>query len=887
MSWWSRLTNVFQSERLALDLDDEIQFHIEERIRERIASGMTREAAASEVARRFGNPLRLRETSRDVKLMPWLDSLVRDLNLGLRMLRKNAIVTIAAVVSLGFALGACVAAYSLVDALILRPLPVRDPDRLVYLAFTTFRPEQPEAETFNDPLFVSLRDASHDRVDLFAMSTQVMLPAIFESSGEKERVRTQYISGDAFDLLGVQGAIGRLIKPEDDVPATSIAVISHAFWISRFGGSPSAIGRRFTINNRAYQIAGVTDARFIGVEPGRPTSLWLPYASYNPRAFGNAQFNWFRILGRLKDDVRPEVAQSALQTVFTSFRRERQGLFDPGTSSTDRERLIHAPIYVRPAANGPSPLRHQFGRSLWILTVIAGLVLLIAGSNVGNLFLARAAAREREMALRLSIGAGRGRLIQQLLIESAIVAVAACALGLMFATVAAPSVVGMLTAPGDPVQLDLQMGWKLLGFAGGLALLTTLLFGITPALRASRLAPMTTLNTGGGRSLTRTGMFRPFVALQLAFGMVVLFVGGLLALSFARLSNVDPGFATSNVLLLDVETTRRIDGSQQRTAFFNLLDRLRLVPGVQDVAAAEYNPLGRAWTAFIRLPGKPNEAIETTMSPVSARFFETMRMPLVRGRTFEPKDMEANAAPSVVVNESFARRYFGEQMPVGRGFEGRFNMSNDTPTQYNIVGIVADARYDLRKPAAPTIFMPLRTSGTIHVRTAALPAALVTRLRAEISGTDSQFRVTSITTQSAVLDRTMLRERLLANLATFFAFVGLVLLAVGFYGVLSYSVVHRTREIGIRLALGAGPMRVIRTVVMDFGSVVLIGVLSGLAGGAYLSRFVEALLFDVQPQNLLSFALPLGTLLLMVLLAALLPALRAARVDPVIALRSE
>jgi predicted permease len=890
MSLWSRVTNVFRTGRVERELDEELRFHMEERVRERMADGVSRESAERDVRRRFGNPLRLREESRDVKLLPWLDSMIRDVRMGARMLRKNAVVTGTAVASLSLALGACLAAFSLLDALILRPLSVRRPDQLIYLAFPTYSPERPEADTFNDPTFVTLREASKGRADLFAMSTQVMRPVTFADAGaEKEQVRTQYVSGDAFERLGVGSAVGRVLTGQDDATpgAHPVAVVSHAFWMRRFGGDPAAVGRWFTLQDAQFQIVGVTAPQFAGIEPGRPTDLWMPYAMYNPRAFGNFQFNWFRILGRVREGVRVEEAQSVLHASFTNLRREyAPRVLEPSASPERRARFLETPLYVRPAANGPSPLRRQFERPVWILVSIAALVLLIAGSNVANLYLARSVTREREMALRLSIGSGRGRLIQQLVIESALVALAACVFGLLFAMAAGPAVVEMLAAPDDPVRLDLRFDWRLIATAGGLTLLTTALFGVVPALRASGVAPITALKTGDGRTGARAGLMRPFVAIQVAFGLIVLFVGGLLVMSFARLSAVNPGFAVSDVLLVSVEMVRKMDAPQQRTALMELLDHLRTVPGVRSVSSAEYNPVGRAWTHYVRMPGTEHDTIEVTMAPVAPGFFDTMNIPLLAGRAFSRSDLEAGSPPALVVNDAFARRYFGSDRAVGRSVEARFGPSDPGGAQ-QVVGVVADTRYDLRKPAAPTIYIPLRNNGTIHVRAAGDPAALGPRLREEVRAANPSLRVTSITSQSAVVDRTLLRERLLALLSGFFAAVGLVLAAVGLYGVLSYSVVQRTREIGIRLALGARQLAVIRTVLTDAGGAALVGAVCGLAGGLYLSRFVEALLFEVAPLEFWSLALPLGTLLLAALLAGVLPAWRAARVDPLIALRYE
>jgi predicted permease len=892
MSWLSRIANAFRSSGVDRALDDEMAFHIESRIADLVAGGMTREAAEAMAHRQFGNRLRLREQSRDVKLLPWLDSLARDVRLGIRMLRKNRLVTAAAIVSLSLALGACAAAFSLVDALILRPLPVHEPERLIYLTFPNLNPDVPESDDFSDPAFVRLRDAGRGRVDLFAMAHPDRPRVTFdEASGDRETVRAQYVSGDAFERLGVGPAAGRLLTMQDDQrPGVHpVAVLSHAFWMQRFGGDPGVVGRWFVVHrpteDRQFQIIGITEPRFSGMDPGYSTDVWLPYAMQDAYAFGNGQYRTLRVIGRMKEDVSLEQVHGLLQAAFTNFRRDdAPAEFGANTPPERVAQFVNTPLRVRHAATGVSPLRARFQRPLWILTAIAALMLLIAGSNVANLFLARIAAREDEMSLRLSLGAGRGRLIQQLLIESAIVAGAACFIGVMFATVAAPAVVSMLRSTDDPVLLDLRVDWRFVAFISGMTLLSSAFLGLAPALRASSVELMTALKTTGGRTSRRARAMRPFVVMQVAFSLVVLFVGGLLVRSFVKLSSVNPGFAASDVLLVSWEAVQRMEWSQQRAVLLPVLDRLGEVPGVASVSAAEGTVLNRV-RYNVSVPGTARETFEATMAPVAPGFFETMKIPLLAGRTFVSRDFDTERPPVVIVNESFAQRYFGREPAVGGRFVGRMAGS----LSHEVIGVVADARYDLRRPPAPTIYIlvPIRDLGTLHVRVAGDARAIADRLREEVRAATPLLRVTSVTPLTAMVNRTLVRERLLALLAGFFALVGLVLTAVGLYGTLSYAVVQRTREIGIRVALGARAVGAVRSVLADTAGTTLIGAACGLAGGLYASRFVETMLFEVAALDVSSLALPLGTLLLTASVAAAVPAWRAARVDPVIALRNE
>src|SRR5262245_55577420 len=586
VSWLSRMANVFRSTAVDRALDEEMQFHIEARVDDLVAAGMTHEAAESAASRQFGNRLRIRESSRDVKLLPWVESVFKDIRFALRMFRKHIVVTGAAIASLTLALGACLAAFSLINALILRPLPVREPERLIYLTFPTYSAGSPTIGTsFSYPLFSRLRESGQNDVELFATSGENRRRVTFGSAEAEDEVRVRFVTGNAFSVLGVRPALGRLLTPADDVApgAHAVAVVSHSFWRRRFGGDPSVVGSAFAFGEKRLGIVGVAQESFTGIEPGRLVDLWVPIAMYDAGGFTftNREWNWLGVLGRLNHGVTRERARDVLQAPFSQFRREDMARRRGPQNTPDRvEREINAPLTLESAANGPSGLRRRFARPLCILSILAGLVLLISVSNVANLYLARAAQREREMSLRLSIGASRLRLIQQMSIESVLLAGAASALGLLFARVAGPSIIEMLAPSTNPVYLDLSIDWRMLAFLCIAGALTCMLFGLAPALRVSRVAPIGVLRSGDPRATSRSGLPGPLVAVQVSFSLAMLFVAGLLLLSFGRLANTDLGFGKDDVLLVRIEARGLPDPEAARIAGLQLLERVRSVPGV-------------------------------------------------------------------------------------------------------------------------------------------------------------------------------------------------------------------------------------------------------------------------------------------------------------------
>jgi predicted permease len=881
MSWWSRLANVLRPSRLDRDLDDEQRFHIESRAEELMAQGLSRRAALDEASRRFGNRLRLREASRDVKLVTWLESLGRDLRLGARLLRRDAVVSVAAVISLGLAIGACTAAFSLIDALILRELPVRDPQQLVYVNRVGQRGDERFSTMFSYPLFDRVRQTLAPRMEVFSMSHQSLRQAILaDAGGVEEKVVAQFVSGNAFGALGVSAIVGRVLTPSDDVAPGGhpVAVISHAFWARRLGGSRDAIGSWLTLEQRPYRIVGVAQAGFTGAQPGILTDVWVPNMMFQPQAFNGPHWNWLQIWGRLapnatRTDLRPIVA-----TAFTNFDEENA---TPGKGRN--QRAAESAIDLQPASTGLSHVREDFEQPLLALAAIVAVVLLIACSNVANLLLARGAARTREMALRASIGAGRARLLQQVLIESSVLTVVSTVLGVLCAIFAVPLIVNMLTTNENPVYLEARLDWRALFFVAALGCVTTALFGLAPAIRASSATPGEAAARGARRYTANAGMARSLVTAQIGFSLMVLFVAGLLLRSFDRLLAVDLGFTPDRLVLLTVEARDRLEPEQARAVGRQLLERVQMLPGVESASMSGW-ALFRGWSNGneVDVPGRGLS--RTFRLVVSSQFFRTMGTRIIDGRELQPSDTDESDPTAVVVNETFARRYLPGERAVGRRLT---TTRRGQVVSYEIVGVVADARDgSVRGATSPYLFSPIGDpDGTLEIRTSLAARPLADRVRLELPQVHPSLRLVDVTLQRSLVTNTLLRERLLAVLSGFFAALGLALAAVGLYGISSYAVVRRTREIGIRLALGAQPMAVVRSILGRVAIAVTAGIVVGLAGGIYFAEFVRTLLFEIEPISTSSLSLPVLWLLAVALLAAWVPARRATRVDPAEALR--
>jgi predicted permease len=896
MSWISRLINAVRPERATADLDDELRFHFGARVDELIADGMSRREAERAARRKFGAALQLREESRDVKSAVWLESLLADFRFGVRMLRKTPHASLAAIGSLALAIGACTAAFSLLDALVFRGLPVPDAARLVNLArvmpgFLNPAGLPQESDTFSYEAYRLLRDQARDDADLFAFSLSGgFQPAEFDDAGGvTENVRAESISGRGFEILGVRPALGRLILTDDDAPADGhpVAVLSYAFWKRRFAASPSAIGKWVKVGNGRFQIVGVAARDFTGVQPGYLTDLWVPLTvAAQPVALNSPDRGILQIWGRLQPGGDPLRLAARLRGVHANFLRERVYARPPrGLNAAQVEQLIGAPLRVRDASRGRDSLfRARFAQPLRILGLICVLLLLVACSNVGNLLIARAAARQPEMALRASLGASRARLAQQMFVEAAQIAVAASMVAIAIAAFAAPAVGMRIGTTEFPAFLDVALDARSLAFAAGVTLLTDLLCGMVPSLRASASAPRAVL-----QATPRVAPLKWMLAAQVGFCVAVLFLSGLLLLSFGRLISLDPGFRQDNVALLDLQPRAR-DGYRKNPGS-EMLETVRHLPGVAEAALSQQRPMGGdfVWILkpFVRMRGGAVETVRPTEVPVSAGFFQALGVRWIAGRDFLPEEID-RPSQAVIVNQAFADLFLPGRNPIGQTFD---KLSDDPePAHLQIVGVAANARWNnLREPEQPTIYTPLRDAAgaTLLVRTSARTAAMVPVLRKEVEAAAPALSVRGSILLSSQIDNLLVSDRLLATLGGFFSVVSLLLAGVGLYGVMHFAAVRRTREIGVRMALGAKRGSVIRMMVADASLPVAAGIAAGIGGGVALARYLIAQLFGVRPIEFWSLAVPLACILMAAAIAVLPPAIRASQADPATILRQE
>jgi predicted permease len=891
MSLWSRISNAANGERLNREIEEELQSHVEEAI----SSGRD----PAEARRAFGSVLRARETSHGVRAAGWLESLLADVRFGWRQLCRNKVASAAAVFSLALGIGSCVAAFRLIDALLWRPLPIAGSSRLYVLSRKLIGPEGKPMEDgyWSTPDFKVMRDAVKDQADLIAISDADRTDITWSSDDDMEKAHVVYVSGNMFPLFGLEPALGRLLIPADDrgPGLAPYAVLSWDYWNHRFGRDPKVLGRPLHIGDHTFEIIGVGPRDFSGTEKGTVTDIFLPL-SMNSLA-NQESWDWHRTFLMLK----PGVKQATALEPGIDLEQLRQHLsavsraFEAGCSACFRDvpqatidRLLNKTLVFNPGGAGISELQKDYRRYLVILGLLVALVLLIACVNVANMMTAQAAARSQEMALRISIGAGRRRLVQLILAQSALLALLASVLGAFFAAWSAPFVLSLVNPPDNPARLDLPADWRVLLFGLSLIIFVVLLLGLLPALRASAVRPVAALK-GGEDPHSPRRLMRGAIALQVAFCFLVLFLSSLFVASFQRLENRPLGFSTDRLLLLET-----VAGKGQLPVVWNqTVEALRAAPGVDSVAISGWPILGHIRiNSEISINGAPPSPTPAFFLNVSPGWLSTMKIRLISGRDFRPEDTSPGAA---IVNETFARTFFPGEDPIGRTFErGAHQPLN------KIVGVTPDVPdHDLRESNGALFYVPFNAidnksdPAAVNFATFVIhtdsqnPLSLADSLRRLVAERHNGLRVSNVTTELDLVRDQTVRERLVAMLAAFFAAVALLLAGIGLYAVLNYSVLQRRREIGIRIAIGSSRAGIVRMVTLDVFVMIALGSCAGLALGFGAARYVQSHFYQVRATDVDMIALPACALLLAALVAILPAVLRALRTDPTEILRAE
>ena len=885
MSLWSRISNAVRGERLNREIEEELQAHIEEAV----ASGRD----PREAQRAFGSALRAREASHSIRTAEWLESVIADVSFGWRQLCRNKVASAAAVLSLALGIGSCVAAFRLIDALLWRPLPISNSSKLYVLSrkMIGLYGKPVEDGYWATPDFKLMRDAVKDQADLIAISGADRTDVSWSTDNDVERAQVVYVSGNMFPLFRLEPALGRLLYTADDrgPGLYPYAILSWDYWNHRFGRDPHVLGRSLHIGDQVFQIIGVGPRDFTGTEKGIVTDIFLPLSMNSMASEDRA--DWHRIFLMLKPGANPakvlEPMRQHLSAVNHAFGSACTTCYR-GETRASIERFLNQTLVLTPAGAGISDLQKEYRRFLLILGLMVALVLIIACVNVANMMTAQAAARAQEMALRISIGAGRRRLVQLILIQSALLAILASVVGAFFAAWSAPFVLGLVNPPDNPARLDLPADWRVLLFGFGLTILIVLLLGLLPALRASAVRPVAALK-GGENPHSPRRLMRGAIALQVAFCVLVLFLSSLFVLSFQRLQNRPLGFSTDRLLLLET-----VAGKGQLPVVWNqTAEALRAAPGVDSVAISGWPILGRIRiNSEISINGASPSPTPAFFLNISPGWLSTMKIPLISGHDFRSQDTSPGAA---IINETFAKTFFPGQDPIGRTFE------RGTKQPVNkIIGVTPDIPdHDLREADGAVFYVPFNqiddksipspaSFATFVIHTEGRnPLALADSLRLLIAQRHNGLRVSNVTTELDLVRDQTVRERLIATLAAFFAAVALLLAGIGLYAVLNYSVLQRRREIGIRMAIGSPRTSIVRLVTLDVFVMIALGGCTGIALGFGASRYVQSLFYQVKATDADIIALPVCAILLTALLATLPAVLRALRTNPTEILRVE
>jgi predicted permease len=997
--------------RMLEELDQDIRDHIERETQDNIERGLSPEEARYAAVRKFGNVTRVKEETREVWSLVWLEQLFEDIRFGLRMLRKSPAFAAVAILSLALGIGANTAIFSLIDAIMLRSLPVENPSQLVLLKWgarnapnihgymtsgdcpTDLRPgaANPSGCSFSEPMFREIAQANvFSATAAFANSGRLNLMG----NGPATVINGQLVSGDFFGTMGLKAAAGRLFDAADDASsAAPVAVLNYGYWQSAFGGSRDVVGHTIELNNVPFTIIGVVEQRFTGITPGSDYDVWLPLSDAqritDPMRWQNRSGDvsnwWLTIIGRLKPGTQVAQAQAAVSGLFRNemlhgsvplfhagepvgptirqgapaggsaqLRRETlsggapvpaggkgpTGLPAPWPSGGNKPFILTAPpgappkdrqiapemssgpgtlstvadnpkVTLVPAQTGLTGARTQYSNPLYVLMLTVGIILLIACANIAGLILARAAARQKEMAVRLALGAGRARVVRQLLTESVMLSALGGTLGILLAYWGAHTIISFVSSnQARPLGFAAGVDLRVLGFTVAVSLLTGVLFGVAPTFRSARVDLTPALKEGerSAASPGRTGekwlsIGNVLVVTQVALAIVVLVGAGLLMRTLQNLRSIDIGFDSRNILIFGIDPTLIGYKGPQVDAFYrDLQGRLSEIPGVKS-ASYSMGPLlsGGLMVTMFHWPGTPqDQSSEADVLPVGPNFFATLQIPFLAGRGFNASDFKLSASNSeatptsaptpVIVNQVFVEKYLGKEYPLGKRFgQSPGDANGPASPGYEIIGLVRDAKYsDLRREIHAMMYMPQSFGGaSFELRTAADPQTILPAIREVVGQVNTNLPLFDVKTESEQIDRLLFQERLVARLSGFFGLLALVLACVGLYGLLSYEVSRRTREIGIRMALGAQPGNVLKLVLRQGIVLVIVGAVVGIGVALGVMRYLTSMLYDVHSNDPLTMIAVAVLLTIVALTACYIPARRAMRVDPMVALRYE
>ncbi len=905
-----RLRYWIGSARRSEALREEMELHLAEKAAQLQTDGMTADRARAEARRQFGNVGLRHEESREIWLTRFFSELGQDVRYGFRTMAANKAFSGLAVLSLALGIGANTAIYSFMESILLRSLPVADPESLVVLNWRSRPPFDGSRQwvhvvhglqgmfwpgdkatlvtgIFPYAAFETLREENHAFSTLFGYFNA--LTRNLSIHGQATSASAEYVTGEYFQGLKVLPAAGRLIDSEDDRPGVApVAVISFATSQNRFGGPSNAIGQSILVDNIPFTVIGVAPPEFFGVDPAVAPDLYLPLHANvlvdgpaAARMYGDGNFYWIEMMGRLRPGVSMAQAQAALAPRFHQWVAT--------TATTDGERAKLPALMLNPGAEGLGSLRRQYSKPLYVLLTMVGLILAVTCANIANLLLARAAARGREMAVRLSLGAGRFRVVRQLLTESVMLASLGGAFGVLFAIWGVRSLTALLSHGQENFTLHAELSWSVLGVTAALSVVCGLLFGVAPAIQSTRPDVMPALKNGRGAGPRRRAQHVLVVA-QIAISFLILVAAGLFVRTLNKLHSVQLGYARENILLFSLNARQAGHRAPEITTFYsNLRKRFESIPGVSGATLSQSSIIS-AGTAGETYRGTMKIGAATVAGAgvmlAGPRFLATMQIPILAGREIDERD-QPGSPPVAVITERLARIYFGNENPVGRRITFQ-----DEKRDLEIVGVSADVRYgDLKQGDSMTVFAAAAQFSPDRViyalRTAGDPLRYVRSVREIVREADSRIPVTNVVTQAAEIDRTISRELTFAKLCTGFAVLALLIACVGLYGTTSYNVARQSGEIGIRMALGAQRGAVVWMVLRRVLLLAAVGLAISVPAALITFRLVKSFLFEIRPNDPGTLVLAGVVLVSAAILAGYAPARRASRIDPLAALRQE